>query len=273
MRFSADVRGSGDEFFRQACALGLEGAVSKRADSTYRGGVRTRDWVKVKCARRQEMVIGGFTDPQGSRNGFGALLLGVYEKDGTLRYSGKVGTGFNERTLASLRAQARSARAVHRAPFANPPRGFEAKGAHWVKPQLVAEIAFTEWTQDGTLAPSRLSRACATTRKRPRSCVSGRCTSQQNDAAQKPTIKRSGNGLVDQREAREAKSGNAARRRRASRGRKESDADGTDTIAGIKLSHPDKLLYPEARLAKRDLARYYEAIARLDPAARPGTGP
>ena len=82
VRFSVDVPGSGAEFFKQACALGLEGAVSKRADSTYRGGRRTRDWVKVKCAQRQEMVVGGFTDPQGSRSGFGALLLGVYEPGG-----------------------------------------------------------------------------------------------------------------------------------------------------------------------------------------------
>jgi len=150
LRFSVDIPGSGEEFFKQACALRLEGAVSKRADSTYRGGVRTRDWVKVKCEQRQEMVIGGFTDPQGSRNGFGALLLGVYEPGGKLRYSGKVGTGFNDKMLASLRRKldglVRSS-----TPFVNPPRGFEARGVHWVKPRLVAEISFTEWTEDGTL--------------------------------------------------------------------------------------------------------------------------
>jgi len=145
VRFSVDVPGSGAEFFKQACALGLEGAVSKRADSTYRGGTRTRDWIKVKCAQRQEMVIGGFTDPQGSRSGFGALLLGVYEPDGKLRYSGKVGTGFNDQLLASLRRKL-DGLSQSLSPFVNPPRGFEAKGVHWVKPQLVAEIAFTEWT-------------------------------------------------------------------------------------------------------------------------------
>ena len=90
--------------------MGLEGAVCKRADSLYHDGKRTRDWVKVKCTRRQEMVIGGFTDPQGSRTGFGALLLGVYD-DGELRYSGKVGTGFDEQTLDDVAQAARQARA------------------------------------------------------------------------------------------------------------------------------------------------------------------
>src|ERR1700694_6020998 len=150
VRFSVDVPGSGAEFFKQACALGLEGAVSKRADSTYRGGVRTRDWVKVKCVQRQEMVIGGFTDPQGSRSGFGALLLGVHEPDGKLRYSGKVGTGFNDQILASLRRKL-DGLTQSTSSFVNPPRGFEAKGVHWVMLKLVAEIAFTEWTKDGTL--------------------------------------------------------------------------------------------------------------------------
>ena len=98
IRVGAEAIGHGDEFFKQACTLGLEGAVCKRADSLYHDGKRTRDWVKVKCTRRQEMVIGGFTDPQGARTGFGALLLGVYD-GGELRYSGKVGTGFDEHAL------------------------------------------------------------------------------------------------------------------------------------------------------------------------------
>ncbi|MGZ5261625.1 MAG: non-homologous end-joining DNA ligase, partial [Burkholderiales bacterium] len=89
LRFSSHIEGAGDEFFKQACRLKLEGMISKRAQSSYRSG-RCRDWLKVKCSMRQEMVIGGYTDPEGSRNGFGALLLGVYEPDGKLRYSGKV---------------------------------------------------------------------------------------------------------------------------------------------------------------------------------------
>src|SRR5262249_46512599 len=116
----------------------------------YYAGERTRDWVKVKCSQRQEMVIGGFTDPQGARSEFGALLLGVYEPDGTLSYSGKVGTGFNEETLRSVR-RALDSTVGDRPQSANPPRGAQARGVHWVKPELVAEIAVTEWTRDGTL--------------------------------------------------------------------------------------------------------------------------
>ena len=113
VRVGPEVRGQGDEFFRQACSLSLEGAISKRADSTYHEGMRTREWLKVKCTQRQEMVIGGYTEPQGARTGFGALLLGVYE-DGELRYAGKVGTGFDDATLRELYAAARQARAGRR---------------------------------------------------------------------------------------------------------------------------------------------------------------
>ncbi len=149
IRYSIDIAGAGAEFFRQACALALEGVVSKRADSTYREGLRTREWLKVKCGRRQEMVIGGFTDPQGSREGFGALLLGVYN-GGKLRYAGKVGTGFDTRLLTRLRGLLD--KLEQKTPtFVDPPRGCDARGAHWVKPKLVAEIAFTEWSDDGAL--------------------------------------------------------------------------------------------------------------------------
>jgi bifunctional non-homologous end joining protein LigD len=141
--------GTAPTTFQQACKLGLEGVISKRADSPYRDGLRTRDWIKVKCTRRQEMVIGGFTDPQGSRKGFGALLLGVYQ-DGKLHYSGKVGTGFNDESLARIYDLLLPLEQDKPA-FVNPPRGFEAKGAHWVRPDLVAEWRFTEWSDDGAL--------------------------------------------------------------------------------------------------------------------------
>ena len=127
----------------------LRGMVSKRADGTFQSG-RSSAWLKVKCVRRQEMVIGGYTDPEGSRVGLGALLLGVYEPDGRLTYSGKVGTGFNDKSLVMLTKRLR-ALAQDTPPFHNPPRGAEARRAHWVRPELVAEVAFTEWTNEGTL--------------------------------------------------------------------------------------------------------------------------
>jgi len=270
VRFSVDVPGSGAEFFKQACALGLEGAVSKRADSTYRGGTRTRDWIKVKCAQRQEMVIGGFTDPQGSRSGFGALLLGVYETDGKLRYSGKVGTGFNDKILASLRRKL-DGLSQSLSPFVNPPRGFEAKGVHWVKPQLVAEIAFTEWTQDGTLRHPSFQglredkNAAEVVRERPvheTGTKSANAVSEPAKEATKPKKTTEPKETTTKPPKRAPKPSRPASPKAVGGdfAKTKSAAESSDTIAGVKLSHPEKLLYPEAKLAKRDLARYYESI-------------
>ena len=123
--------------------------MSKRADGPY-AGRRTRSWLKTKCGRRQEFVVGGFTEPSGARHGFGALLLGVHDEEGALRYAGRVGSGFDDATLARL---AKRLRALERRtpPFADPPRGAQARGVHWASPSLVAEVAFTEWTGDGQL--------------------------------------------------------------------------------------------------------------------------
>jgi ATP-dependent DNA ligase len=118
-------------------------------DSPYRSGDRTPEWVKAKCTRSQEMVIGGYTDPQGAREGFGALLLGVYDR-GKLRYSGKVGTGFDTALLRQLAAKLKR-RERRTAPFADAPTRGTSNGVHWVKPDLVAEVEFTEWSDDGML--------------------------------------------------------------------------------------------------------------------------
>jgi bifunctional non-homologous end joining protein LigD len=141
--------GEGTEFLKQSCALGLEGAVSKRLDSPYRSGERTQEWVKAKCTHSQEMVIGGYTEPQGSREGFGALLLGVYEGV-KLRYSGKVGTGFDATSLLSL-AKKLKRRERRASPFVDAPVRKGSNGVHWVRPDLVAQVEFTEWSDDGML--------------------------------------------------------------------------------------------------------------------------
>jgi DNA ligase D-like protein (predicted ligase) len=133
-----------------ACARGWEGLIAKRADAAYRGR-RSPDWLKLKCAAGQEFVIGGFTEPAGTRAGFGALLIGYYDADRRLRYAGKVGTGYSEAVLRSLRARLDT---LHRprSPFADPVR---ERAAHWADPELVAEVAFGEWTRDGMLRHPR----------------------------------------------------------------------------------------------------------------------
>ena len=233
LRYSPDVRGSGADVFTQACRGGMEGVVSKRADSRYGVGLRTRNWVKVKCSLRQEMVIGGYTDPQRSRAGFGALLLGVYEA-GQLRYSGKVGTGFDDATLLDIRRKLeRIERSVP--PFVNPPRGFEAKDVHWVEPVLVAEVRFTEWSTGGALRhPAFIGlredkKASDVVREKPAVLPPAK------SSAPTPAVRHSATPKSMQSKS--------------------------DTVAGVKLSHPDKLLFPEAKLTKFALARYYEAIA------------
>ena len=237
IRVGPEVQGHGDEFFKQACTLRLEGAVCKRADSLYRDGVRTRDWVKVKCTRRQEMVIGGYTDPQGSRKGFGALLLGIYDK-GELRYAGKVGTGFDEHSLAELH-KLLVKREQDKPPFANPPRGFEAKGAHWVKPELVAEIAFTEWSNDGALRHPSFQglrtdkKASEVVREEPQPASSS--TSAAKATRTTTMTKTSATTAAKKAEA--------------------------TKVAGIAISHPDKLYFPEAGIEKIEVARYYERMA------------
>jgi bifunctional non-homologous end joining protein LigD len=148
VRISEHIEGRGKAFLQRACAAGLEGIISKRLDRPYHHG-RNSDWVKSKCLLRQELVIGGFTDPAGSRAGLGALLLGYYDQ-GQLVFAGKVGTGFTHQSAIDLR---RTLDRLERrsSPYdVAPPRPI-ARRAHWVTPSLVCEVAFTEWTSDGRI--------------------------------------------------------------------------------------------------------------------------
>ncbi|RRS01582.1 non-homologous end-joining DNA ligase [Glycomyces terrestris] len=150
LRYSVHRNTEGEALYADACARGWEGLIAKRAASRYRSG-RSRDWLKFKCVRDQEFVVGGFTDPQGSRTGFGALLVGYHDGRGPLRYAGKVGTGYDERTLRLLRARL-DAMEQDASPFTGPIR---EPGAHWVRPEMVVQVGFTEWTPDGRLRHPR----------------------------------------------------------------------------------------------------------------------
>ena len=218
LRYSDHSRGGGARFFAEAAKLGLEGVVSKRADSPYRAG-RGKDWQKSKSLARQEFVIVGFTEPGGGRSHLGALLLGV-RRDKHIVYSGKVGTGFSERSLKELHARLRALE-IEKPKLENAPRGAEARGVHWVAPELVAEVAYTAITQDGLL--------------------------------RHPTFK----GLREDKAASEVVLERPVRTR--GRGEKLS----AYTVSKAALSHPDKILFPELGLTKRELADYYELVSEL----------
>jgi DNA ligase D-like protein (predicted ligase) len=150
IHFLPHRRENGEAFFKEACQKGWEGIIAKKADSTYKHS-RSRKWLKFKCVRRQELVIGGYTEPHGKRIGFGALLLGYYDED-KLRYAGKVGTGFDDETLRDLH-QRLSSLERKTPPFDED--DLPEDEIHWVTPKLVAEIGFEEWTKHNKLRQPR----------------------------------------------------------------------------------------------------------------------
>jgi DNA ligase D-like protein (predicted ligase) len=152
VRFTEHRETEGEAYYREACRKRWEGIIAKNGESIYVSR-RTRDWLKFKCTKEQEFVIGGYTDPKGHRSGFGALLVGYYKR-GKLVYAGKVGTGFDEEILRRLGKQLAQLETKTN-PFAagDPP----SRGVHWVKPKLVAQIGFTEWTHEGKLRHPRFS--------------------------------------------------------------------------------------------------------------------
>jgi len=150
LRFTEHRETDGEAFYREACSKGWEGIIAKNGDSLY-VSARSREWLKFKCTKEQEFVIGGYTDPKGQRTGFGALLVGYYEA-GKLVYAGKVGTGFDEEILRRLGRQLAQLE-TRTSPFAA--GASLPRGAHWVKPKLVAQIGFAEWTPEGKLRHPR----------------------------------------------------------------------------------------------------------------------
>ncbi len=150
LQLSEAWSGDSERRFNEACRSGWEGLIAKRAESTYVAG-RSKNWLKLKCLGEQELVIAGYTDPAGARTDFGALLVGYYE-GGSLRYAGKVGTGFSAAVLRALGSRLRAMETTE-------PAFVDARpvppGTHWTKPELVAEIAFAEWTTDGRLRQPR----------------------------------------------------------------------------------------------------------------------
>jgi bifunctional non-homologous end joining protein LigD len=243
LRYSDHVTGNGASFLRHACRMALEGVVSKRRDSPYVSG-RGRDWLKAKCIQEQEFVVGGFTDPEGRRSGIGALLLGVHDAEGELVYAGKVGTGFSSRAAAELRGRL-GALARPTSPFATRVPG--AARAHWVRPELVGEVEFTEWTPDGRLRHPAWK-------------------GMREDKPAREIVRErpAGAGPVPRPRSSDRGAGGRAKRAfvkaRPRRGRTRASADAVE-VAGVRVTHPDRILYAPQGITKLDLARFYESIA------------
>ena len=223
LRFSEAFDETPQALLNSACQMRMEGLIGKRLGSPYVSR-RSSDWIKLKCKHRQEFVIVGYTDPKGARSSFGALLLGLHDRDsGELRYAGKVGTGFNETTLKSILAQLKPLR-VKKAAVINPPTGFEAKGVHWLKPSLLAEVAFAEMTQDG----------------------SGRHAVFHGLREDKPA-----KDITEER-AKPMKTSKAQ-----STAPSQSDlADGK-----VRITHPDRVIDASSGTTKMQLAEYYASVA------------
>jgi bifunctional non-homologous end joining protein LigD len=234
LRYSEHIEGSGDEVLTQACKSGLEGIVSKRFDSAYMQA-RSPAWLKSKCTKRQELVIGGYTKPAGARAHFGALLLGYYDGDGRLAYAGKVGTGFTQQSLRDVYRELKK-RTVDESPFFNPPRGYEARGVAWVKPELVGEVEFTEWTKDGQLRHPSFQGLRED--KSARSIVREEVRVMGTKTSKKKPAK------VAATKSEDARHGGSS-----------------TSVVGITISHPERVVYPGYGVTKLDLARYYERVA------------
>ena len=239
LRFSEDFGEAPDALLNSACQMKMEGLIGKRVGSTYVSR-RSGDWIKLKCKRRQEFVVVGYTEPKGARSKFGALLLGLHDADsGELRFSGKVGTGFNEATLNTIFHQLVPLE-VKKATVVNPPTGFEAKGVHWLKPQLLAEVAFAEITKDGSVRHAVFH---GLRTDKPAKSITEERPAPPSDVEKAPAAK-----------ATRAKTAKVASTQK-------SESAALSTSGKIRLTHPERIIDPTSGSTKRDLADYYIRVS------------
>lgn len=220
IRFSETFDARGQDLVESACKLGLEGVIAKRKDAPYVSR-RSGDWLKLKCSQRQEFVIAGYTPPQGARTGFGSLLLGVYDDTGTLRYAGNVGTGFDQARLDAV-YQALQTNKASSSPFSAGTK-IGHRNVQWVKPELVAEVSFAEWTKSGHVRQAVFHglRSDKPAREITRETAHSTETSMARASSLQP--------LLDQQ----------------------------------KITHPERVIDPSSKTTKGDLVRYYALVAPL----------
>ena len=234
--FSQDFDSGAKELLQNACRMRLEGVIGKRAESPYVSR-RSPTWIKLKCTQRQEFVIGGWTDPKGARTGIGSLLLGIHDEAGHLRFAGGVGSGFDERSLVAVK-KALAAIPSETAPFSEKPR---AVRGHWVRPVLVAEVSFGEWTPDGRVRHAVFH---GLREDKPASAI-GREQAAPTTAA--TTAKKSAQKKAPV----------------AGAGRRTKQGGDDATVEGIRISHPDRVIDASTGITKLEVVNYYLDAARL----------
>jgi len=236
LRFSEAFDETPDALLNSACQMQMEGLIGKRLGSPYVSR-RSSDWIKLKCKHRQEFVVVGYTDPKGARSAFGALLLGLHDRDsGELRYAGKVGTGFNDTTLKSILAQLKPLQ-VKQAAVVNPPSGFDAKGVHWLKPNLLAEVAFAEMTKDGSVRHAVFH-------------------GLRNDKPAK--------AITEERAKPVKTSAKVTPSKKAAPAKKKAEAAPSQlglASGKVRITHPDRVIDAVSGTTKMQLAEYYASVA------------
>ncbi|MFL9898782.1 DNA ligase D [Paraburkholderia fungorum] len=293
LRFSNDFAFSADDLLKSACDMALEGIIGKRRDSGYASG-RSSSWIKLKCRRRQEFVIGGYSEPSGNRAAFGALLLGVYDGKGKLQYAGRVGTGFDAPLLRSVKKEL-DAHETKRMPFASAPRERSRTPVHWVEPVLVCECNFAEWTSDGIVrqasfvslrddkparqivkeAPRKgadvqeqtdtASEAVPKKRTAKTTAASAAAEPAKTSAARTSTTKAAATKIsAAKTSAKNPPAAKAAATRtpatKATAPKSKTAATPAE-VAGVRVSHPDRIIDKSTGTRKIDLVQYYESVA------------
>ncbi len=238
--YGEHIEGHGHDVFEHACKMGMEGIIAKRRDSVY-SGKRTGAWLKIKCHLRQELVIGGYSEPAGTRVGFGALLMGYYE-DGKLMYAGRTGTGFDDKTLGLLYRRMRKIERKTPA-FVNPPTGAEARAVHWLEPELVAEVRFAEWTRDHTIRQAAFQGL--------------REDKEAGEVRRDEVVETDRRGPIADDRLPKADH----RKPIADKPPRSRKDEKPVMVAGVRVTHPSRIVYPELDLTKKQLVEYYASVA------------
>lgn len=238
--YSGHIVGKGSKALKEVEKNGGEGLIAKKSTSKYHVNKRSKDWLKIKVTKEQEMVIGGFTDPQGSRTGFGSLLLGYYE-GGKLVYSGKVGTGFNEDSLQDMYEKLKKLE-QKASPFAIQPK---ERGIHWIKPELVAQIKYSEWTETGSLRHPVF--IALRNDKKPKEVT-------REKATETDTV------VKDEKSTAKVSPASKSKTTKKSTVKKDDNTTGYDKDK-VEVTNPDKIFWPDLGITKGDVIAYYNEMA------------